>query len=117
MLVWVYYSAQIVLFGAEFTQVYANELGSRIVPTENAVPADEPRPDACAQHRHSQIAAGIRSASTGCLSSASACRAPWWGTVLLLWVAVTRFPRRSGKTMNRDRDGMEELPDCVERLR
>ena len=26
--VWVYYSAQIVLFGAEFTQVWANEYGS-----------------------------------------------------------------------------------------
>jgi membrane protein len=28
--VWVYYSAQIVLFGAEFTQVWANEYGSHI---------------------------------------------------------------------------------------
>ena len=28
MLVWVYYSAQILLFGAEFTQVYANRLGN-----------------------------------------------------------------------------------------
>ena len=37
LLVWVYYSAQILLFGAEFTQVYANRAGSRIVPTENAV--------------------------------------------------------------------------------
>jgi membrane protein len=32
ILLWVYYSAQIVLFGAEFTQVYANRYGSRIVP-------------------------------------------------------------------------------------
>jgi len=31
LLVWVYYSAQILLFGAEFTQVYANKYGSRIV--------------------------------------------------------------------------------------
>jgi membrane protein len=31
LLVWVYYSAQILLFGAEFTQVYANQYGSRIV--------------------------------------------------------------------------------------
>src|SRR6266480_6357532 len=28
LLLWIYYSAQILLFGAEFTQVYANELGS-----------------------------------------------------------------------------------------
>ncbi len=36
-LVWVYYSAQIMLFGAEFTQVYANEFGSRIEPEPHAV--------------------------------------------------------------------------------
>ena len=36
-LVWVYYSAQILLFGAEFTQVYANEFGSRIEPEPHAV--------------------------------------------------------------------------------
>jgi membrane protein len=40
LLVWVYYSAQILLFGAEFTQVYANVMGSRIVPTEDATVAD-----------------------------------------------------------------------------
>ena len=32
LLVWIYYSAQILLFGAEFTQVYANEYGSKILP-------------------------------------------------------------------------------------
>jgi hypothetical protein len=31
LLLWIYYSAQILFFGAEFTQVYANRLGSRIV--------------------------------------------------------------------------------------
>jgi membrane protein len=36
LLVWVYYSAQILFFGAEFTKVYANLYGSRIVPAENA---------------------------------------------------------------------------------
>ena len=28
VLIWIYYSAQLVLFGAEFTQVYANRRGS-----------------------------------------------------------------------------------------
>ncbi|MBZ0298729.1 MAG: YihY/virulence factor BrkB family protein, partial [Anaerolineae bacterium] len=37
LLLWVYYSAQILLFGAEFTQVYARRFGSQIVPSENAV--------------------------------------------------------------------------------
>ena len=36
-LAWVYYSAQILLFGAEFTQVYANEVGSHIEPEDHAV--------------------------------------------------------------------------------
>jgi membrane protein len=41
LLVWVYYSAQIVFFGAEFTQVYANRYGRRIVPAANAIPVTE----------------------------------------------------------------------------
>lgn len=41
MLVWVYYTSQLVLFGAEFTRVYANKFGSKVVPTENAVPVPE----------------------------------------------------------------------------
>ena len=36
--VWVYYSAQIVYFGAEFTKAYANHFGSRIRPADNAEP-------------------------------------------------------------------------------
>jgi membrane protein len=32
LLIWIYYSAQILFFGAEFTQVYANNYGSKIVP-------------------------------------------------------------------------------------
>jgi len=37
LLLWVYYSAQILLFGAEFTQVYTNRFGSRVEPDEYAV--------------------------------------------------------------------------------
>jgi membrane protein len=40
LVVWVYYTSQIVFLGAEFTQVYARRFGSRIVPSENAVPAE-----------------------------------------------------------------------------
>jgi membrane protein len=36
VLVWVYYSAQIALFGAEFTRVYANKRGSRLEPAAGA---------------------------------------------------------------------------------
>ena len=37
-LLWVNYSAQILFFGAEFTQVYANKYGSQIRPDNDAIP-------------------------------------------------------------------------------
>ncbi len=49
LLFWVYYSAQILFLGAEFTQVYAKRFGKEIVPKPNAEPlypvAAEPEPD------------------------------------------------------------------------
>ncbi len=36
LLVWIYYSMQIVLLGAKFTQVYANRFGSQVLPTKRA---------------------------------------------------------------------------------
>jgi membrane protein len=38
VLVWVYYSALVFLFGAEFTHVYADRFGSHVRPAANAVP-------------------------------------------------------------------------------
>ncbi|MGE5681921.1 MAG: YihY/virulence factor BrkB family protein [Bacillota bacterium] len=40
LLVWVYYSAQILFIGAEFTYVYANRFGSGIKPSEHADKVD-----------------------------------------------------------------------------
>lgn len=40
LLSWVYYSANILLLGAEFTKVYARQRGRRIEPTKNAVRLD-----------------------------------------------------------------------------
>jgi membrane protein len=37
LLLWIYYSAQILLFGAEFTQVYANTYGSLVEAKKHAV--------------------------------------------------------------------------------
>ena len=42
LLAWVYYSAQLVLFGAEFTYAYAHRFGSR----QGAAPAQASTPDA-----------------------------------------------------------------------
>jgi membrane protein len=37
LLLWTYYAAQILLFGAEFTQIYANTYGSLVEPKEHAI--------------------------------------------------------------------------------
>jgi len=39
ILIWIYYSVQILLFGAEFTRVYMLRHGTAVVPADNAVPA------------------------------------------------------------------------------
>ncbi|MEY2542165.1 MAG: rane protein, partial [Verrucomicrobiota bacterium] len=41
LLLWIYYSSQILLFGAEFTQVYANRLGARVVPDKYSVRVEQ----------------------------------------------------------------------------
>lgn len=42
LLIWIYYSALILLFGAELTQVYARRYGKDIEPAEYAVRTDQP---------------------------------------------------------------------------
>lgn len=37
VLLWIYYSSQILFFGAEFTQVYANRFGTKLEPAEGAI--------------------------------------------------------------------------------
>jgi membrane protein len=44
LLVWIYYSSMIVLFGAEFTQAWADERGSGIEPEPGAVRMERERP-------------------------------------------------------------------------
>src|SRR6266568_3821638 len=41
IVVWVYYSAQILLFGAEFTKVWARRRGSGFVPEKTAMPVTQ----------------------------------------------------------------------------
>lgn len=64
-LVWVYYSAQILFFGAEFTQVYARRYGSRIVPAEGAVSvSEEARAKEGIPHRETVERAAARQSRT-----------------------------------------------------
>ena len=44
LLVWIYYSSQIVLWGAELTRAYSNRYGSHVVPNANAVEAPRTPP-------------------------------------------------------------------------
>jgi membrane protein len=41
LLLWTFYSAQILLLGAEFTQVYANTYGSHVEPQKHAVKVEK----------------------------------------------------------------------------
>jgi len=44
LVIWVYYSASILLLGAEFTQVFASRYGSRIEPAKSAVRVSKDAP-------------------------------------------------------------------------
>ena len=63
VLLWVYYSALIVLFGAEFTRAWANKYGTRLAPSDNAVAvdADDPvRPEISIRQEKNLWASGGR---------------------------------------------------------
>jgi membrane protein len=56
LIVWVYYSAQILFFGAEFTQVFATRYGSHILPSANAVFIHElPQPPKAREGRKDRL--------------------------------------------------------------
>lgn len=46
LVIWVYYSSQVVLIGAEFTEAYARLFGSKITPDEKAISLEELRASA-----------------------------------------------------------------------
>jgi membrane protein len=37
LLLWIFYSAQILLFGVEFIEVYSNKYGSQVKPQQHAI--------------------------------------------------------------------------------
>jgi membrane protein len=112
ILVWVYYSAQILLFGEEFTQVYANKVGARIAPAQNAEVADpdkasKPKPQAPYSlpggrdiarpmdnsgwtTREASLASGRPSTSDE--------QFPWWVGLVVIGVSLIRSSRRSTKS-------------------
>ncbi|MGC4097004.1 MAG: YihY/virulence factor BrkB family protein [Nitrospira sp.] len=109
VLVWVYYSAQILLFGAEFTQIYANRVGAHIIPSENATVADpekatdSKRPDA---HSAAGLKCGLANMDTRSIAAVVSSarqtspheRLPWRFEVFMLLLSfVTLFLRRPEK--------------------
>jgi membrane protein len=59
LVVWVYYSAQILFFGAEFTQVFATRYGSHIEPAPNAIHLrDVPKGRKCREGRKERLKDG-----------------------------------------------------------
>jgi membrane protein len=55
LLLWVYYSSQILLFGAEFTQVYASQAGRDIAPDEHAIRMETKEVKSGGQESHAKI--------------------------------------------------------------
>ncbi|OUL19662.1 ribonuclease BN [Nostoc sp. T09] len=63
ILAWIYYAAQILFFGAEFTQVYARRYGSGIRPTKNAVPLNHQETTDNGTNQNRQTSANKRPSS------------------------------------------------------
>jgi membrane protein len=64
VLMWVYYSSIILFFGAEFTQVFSKERGSRIVPAANAIGVtEETREEEGIPHEHAEAPVGAMAMS------------------------------------------------------
>ncbi len=114
LLVWVYYSAQILAFGAEFTQVYANRAGTRIVPNKNAISVDPEKavndaPEAAGvaarpvsrlrpltgEHTQTGVPAssGIRAQTNNLAEKLLQKETGWLGAGLLIVSLVTTFRR------------------------
>ena len=91
VLLWVYYSSQIFLYGAEFTYVYANQAGKPVEPAEYAEPATEeararqglartpPQPEATANGRGAGSSNGGRLGLNGLATFWEELRESYWG--------------------------------------
>ncbi|NTW03301.1 MAG: YihY/virulence factor BrkB family protein [Oscillochloris sp.] len=96
VLLWVFYSAQIIFFGAEFTQVYANRFGSQILPSDNAVAIGKWNPNAAAQQAvnaeakaHSAHPSSVQPAGLAITQRQEATQADQLATPLSLLVPIS----------------------------
>jgi membrane protein len=95
LLLWVFYSAQIILFGAEFTQVFAKHRGSEITPSDHAVWIIPKAEGSAAMQTESERTQPAQSAATP--RKRRNHLAAWAGSAVMLIGAVrqsTQQPRR-----------------------
>jgi hypothetical protein len=92
VLVWVYYSAQIFFFGAEFTQVYAAQLGSD--PVKKREKAKQPPPPRLRGKESSLVCRTSRAECGGCSGGATATAGTVLGSALAITKLVQMFRRR-----------------------
>ena len=94
VLVWVYYSAQIFFFGAEFTQVYAERYGSdpakKRDKTKNAAPTPIP---AAEKNTNPSYADPVGQQATGVNSGVTATAGTILGSALVIRKLVQMFRR------------------------
>jgi membrane protein len=64
ILLWVFYSSQILFFGAEFTQVYVKKYGRGIAPNEYAEPLEDQ--GGLRKDVKGTVGAGVRGTSGEC---------------------------------------------------
>ncbi|HYP06415.1 MAG TPA: YhjD/YihY/BrkB family envelope integrity protein, partial [Bryobacteraceae bacterium] len=91
VLVWVYYSAQIFFFGAEFTQVYAGEYGSD--PSKTRQKKSEPARQAPATPAAPSYAEPVAQQSAGGVGGATAAAGSVLGSALAITKLVQLFRR------------------------
>ncbi|MBW4579513.1 MAG: YihY/virulence factor BrkB family protein [Tildeniella nuda ZEHNDER 1965/U140] len=105
ILLWVFYSAQIILFGAEFTQVFAKYRGSEITPSSHAVRLPRATQSSVEQSVDPAITTQNDSGAMSSKRSASASKtrsiATLLGSVVMLAGAVRRSTPRSRRRKRR----------------
>jgi membrane protein len=121
-LVWVYYSAQILFFGAEFTQVYARKYGSRIQPAAGAIALGEddraqqgiPHEETVKRAAAEQAAPGSRANGTG--ASAKQPQGRTTGVAATAHQKAEPAQAGAGKRQPRGSGGTSGAPDAVKKL-
>jgi membrane protein len=114
LLVWVYYSTQILLFGAEFTQVYAKAVGRQIRPSEDATVTDPSKakdPDAARPEKTPAPHSPVRPIPRPALSGGSFPKSTdpvvqgpaRWLMAFLLGLSIVQFLRGTSQKVNTHR--------------